>query len=74
MKSGFRKIANQIFPKSLKNKISEYCTELMKENQCQKFLRREKEISAYELDQIHLANFIAVPNRMEFFANCQKQA
>ena len=65
MKLKYEQLLKNNLPKKLKVKLTDYCTKWMKENHTQKFLRREKEISAYELSFRHLENLVAVPNRIE---------
>lgn len=68
MKNSFKKI----IPRALKKKLSEAYIEIFKKYHKGKFLRREKEIKAVELEEKHLKNLTALPNRLSLLEKLPK--
>lgn len=66
------KLGKKIIPKNVKKRFYDFYSELIKENHREKYLRREKEIPVLELEEKHLKNLIALPNRLSLLEKLPK--
>lgn len=57
------KSIKNIIPRGLKKNLTLSFNEVYRANHLQKYLRREKEIPVFELEELHLKNLVALPNR-----------